>query len=299
MRLNLKIGQKLGISAAIGMALVLTLVVVSRVALERIDHATDSLERAGALVGKLTDSKLDLRDMRSLFYQANVATSVEAIDAVVAEFDRIAPALSERVGQIAATASIAANRERMARAKIQADAYLSGWREGVTAQQNVLQSQKTLIEVIDAWKHEIGKLEVSGRLGSDAASLIERIDGRIAEARSAIWRHFATEDDQLREQVRGGVEAAVRELRELQAKEQSQQVAASVPVLIKIAEQHRTVFMLRAAPVSSATRSSRRLRRCALRLPGWSTTRSNRRARSPRRSTRMSIRRSPAPNRTA
>ncbi|KAA5601100.1 methyl-accepting chemotaxis protein, partial [Blastochloris sulfoviridis] len=255
MRFNLKIGQKLGISAAIGMALVLTLVVVSRVALDRIDNATNSLERAATLVGKLTDSKLDLRDMRSLFYQASVATSVEGIDKVVAEFDKIAPALSQRVGDVAATASVAANRERMVRAKTDVDGYIATWREAAARQRDLLQVQKKLMGVVDAWGAELAKVQaVSSRLGADTATLLERIDGRVAEARSAIWRFYATEDERLKDQVRNGVETALSELRDLQAKDPSPQLAAILPALAKLAEQHREVFD--AASAAAAQRAA-------------------------------------------
>ena len=223
------------------MALVLALVVVSRVSLGKIDEATDALERAAGLVGKLTDSKLDLRDMRSLFYQANVAASVDAVDAAITEFDKIAPKLSERVALIANAASIAANRERLAHAKALIDAYIAGWRDAVGVQRRVLQAQKKFIDTVDVWTREVATLQASSsRLGPEAAGLVERVDGRVAEARSAIWRFFATEDDKLRGAVHGGVDAAVKELRELQAKEP--QIAASVPGLIALAEQHRTAF---------------------------------------------------------
>jgi methyl-accepting chemotaxis protein len=242
MALNFKIGQKLGISAAAGVALVLTLVAVSRVSLGEIDHATHSLDRAAGVVEKMRDIKLDLRDMRGLFYQANSASSVESIDQAIGAFDKIAAPLTERIATVATTSSLADNRERMSRAKGLADGYITGWREGVAAQRSILQSQKTLTEVVDAWRSEIGKLQAaSGRLGTETAGRIEQIDGHIAEARSAIWRFFSTEDERLKDQVRAGVEAAERELRELQAKELPQ-VAAAVPALVKLAEQHRALF---------------------------------------------------------
>jgi methyl-accepting chemotaxis protein len=240
---NLKIGQKLGISAAVGMALVIALVIASRVSLGTIDDATHALEHASGLVDKLNASKLDLRDMRTLFYQANIATNVEAIDTAIAEFDKIAPKLSERVGQIASAASIAANRERMARARLEADSYVAGWREAAALQRQILQTQRRFTGLIDSWTKGIASLQTAIGPGQpEASGLVERLDGRVAEARSAIWRYFATEDERLRTPVQSGVEAAVRELRELQARAPSPNVAALVSELAGLAEQHRVLF---------------------------------------------------------
>ncbi|NJL08077.1 MAG: HAMP domain-containing protein [Methylacidiphilales bacterium] len=240
MRLNLKIGQKLGISAAIGMALVLTLVVLSRSALERVAEANAALERAAQVVRQLTEVKIDLRDTRGLFYQGNFVTSVEAVENAVAEGDKIAGPLVQRINQLASTAALAANRERLNRAKPLVESYLAGWREGVLARRQILQGQAKLADAAAGWRAEIAKLQaVAGRLGPDAAASIDHIDGHLAEVGAALWRFAATEDERLKDQARASVDAVIRGLREFQAKEPAPQVAASISTLIKFAEQHR------------------------------------------------------------
>ncbi|ALK09131.1 HAMP domain-containing methyl-accepting chemotaxis protein [Blastochloris viridis] len=251
MRVNLKIGQKLGVSAAIGMALVLTLVVVSRISLGKVDDATNSLERAAGLVDKLSDSKIDLRDMRALFYQANIATSVDGVDAAVGEFEKLAPLLSERVAMIAGASALDANRDRLARASTQVNAYLVGWREAVALQRQVVQTQRSFIDTVDTWLKDVAALKATAsRMGADASGLVEGIDGHVTEARSGIWRFFATGDEQLKTQVHAGVDAGLRELRQLQAKYPSPQIEAAVSTLTGLAERHRAAF----DAVSSAIR---------------------------------------------
>ncbi|ALK10919.1 methyl-accepting chemotaxis protein [Blastochloris viridis] len=252
--MQLKIGQKLAVSAALGMALVVSLIVLSRVALEDIDETTDTLDRAGHVVTKLVDVKLALRDTRALFYQAISTPSANAINDAIAAADRIGAPLSEQIAQLAAQAALAANRERLARAKPLVESYLAGWREGVVARRDMIEARARLIALVASWRSEFARLEaVAARLGPDAAAAAARVDGHVADARAGIWRFFATEDAELKSQVDRGIDAAVHDLRALEAKD-APQIAAAAATLAKLAEQHRALFETsRAAIAKQAT----------------------------------------------
>ncbi|CUU41425.1 Methyl-accepting chemotaxis protein 4 [Blastochloris viridis] len=243
MRLNFKIGQKLAISSTIGILLVLSFVIVARVSLDAIESANTALEKASGLVGKLTDSKINLRDTVELYYRAKSASTAEAIDKYAADFEKVAPPLADYVGTVAEKAAIAANRERMSRAKVQLDGYISGWREGVGLQRQLILSQGKASELSEAWTKALAAARVSaGRIGQNVGDQLDTVAVGVGVANTGIWRYFATEDDKLKDEVHQALVAAGRGLRELQTNEHAQPMAASLSSLSELTGRFASLF---------------------------------------------------------
>ncbi|ALK09969.1 methyl-accepting chemotaxis protein [Blastochloris viridis] len=202
MKLNLKIGQKLSVSAGLGIVLVLALVALSRFATDSIHHAAVSLTGNTAMFEAALRAQMDWRDARIAFRDARLATTPEALDRAIKAGDDTGKALTGRFEVIAAQTSNDADKAKATKARDLAASYALYLNEALQAEGRRQQARQRLVELGANWDETIAKLRAAVQERSaDLLVLVERLDGHASEARAAIWAFHASEDVQQKAKV--------------------------------------------------------------------------------------------------
>jgi methyl-accepting chemotaxis protein len=219
MRFNLKIGQKLSVSAGLGIVLVLALVVVSRVATNEIDYATDTQGNNTAIFEAALRAQMDWRDARIAFRDARLANSPAELDRAIKAGSDAGKALAERFSFIATRLPEDEAKAKAAKTRDLATAYAASLDEALQAERRRHQARQRLVELGASWDETLAKLRAAlPDQASDLEVLVERLDGHVANARAAIWEFHASEDVQLKSRVAQVVGDSAPVLKELEGR---------------------------------------------------------------------------------
>ena len=216
MRFNLKIGQKLSVTAGIGIVLVLALVVMSRVATNAISHATDTQENNTAIFEAALRAQMDWRDGRIAFRDARLANSPAELDRAIKAGDDAGKSLTERFSFITTRLSDSEAKAKASETRDLASVYAASLNEALQAERRRHLARQRLVELGASWDDIIAQLRAAmPDHSSELEALIERLDGFAANARAALWTYHSGEDPQLKARVAQVVGDASPVLKEL------------------------------------------------------------------------------------
>jgi methyl-accepting chemotaxis protein len=217
MQINLKIGQKLSISAALGIVLVLTFIVVSRFAASAIDLATETQVANMSVFEAILRAQMDWRDARIAFRDARLARSIEEFGRAEKAGDDAGKSLADRFSFIASRLPDGAAKAKAIEAHDLAAAYAKSLNEALQGERRRQEARQLATELGANWDDAIAKLRAAVKEHGDAADvLVERLDVLVDEARAAIWTFHSTEDDQQKARVARVVADASPILKELE-----------------------------------------------------------------------------------
>ncbi|ALK09132.1 methyl-accepting chemotaxis protein [Blastochloris viridis] len=214
-KLALTIGAKLGISAAVGVILVVAMSLSARFATDDIDAASGALDKSSTIVVGMLQSQTALEQLRVIAADARTATTKDAVDAIAAALDALAASTRERIGVLAQHADSAENRDRIAQALPAVDGYAGKIKEIVAAQGAVIAAGASIHTLDRTWMQALANTRDSFEIADapDLASAVDRVESGVNDARAAFWRWYATEDATLRVRIVGMFDMATARVR--------------------------------------------------------------------------------------
>jgi methyl-accepting chemotaxis protein len=240
-KLDLTIGAKLAISAAVGVILVVALALSARLATDDIESASTALGKSSAIVVGMLQSQTVLEQLQLAAADVRTATTKEAVEKAAAGIDTLAGAARERIGFVAENADSAENRSRIAQAKPAMDGYIAKIKEIVAAQRGVIAAGASIHALDRNWVQALADareaLEFAG--APELATAVDRVESGVNDARAAFWRWYATEDAALRVRIIGMFDMATARVRTAESAKTDPRIHEALKELTASVAQYR------------------------------------------------------------
>jgi methyl-accepting chemotaxis protein len=237
-RINLRIGAKLGVSAAVGVILVLGLVGNETVVNRTIERLNTETRATGDLVEGLLAASVDLGSLKSADQTLRTATSTYLVDGLEQQARDFGKSGEENLERARLAAPDEAARERLVRAKAQFAKYVGALDQLGAGRKAFLETQAAQDGEAAEWETELAQVfqtPLLFTLGNrrEVERLLNKANSDFKQAQIASWRFRATGSDDQRTLVQETLGSMIKGLEEAHAAISEPELADALDKLIK------------------------------------------------------------------
>src|SRR5262245_7081379 len=215
-KVKLRIGTKLGISAAVTVALVGSMIVSQQLAGGAVERAASVADLEDAIARDMLGAETDFEQMRSLNRAMRLARSTEEANKLYDQMKAEGASALKRIDVAIGNATDADNKERMVKAKGWVNSYLAAVEQIVGARRETFalitrrnDNEQAVLKQYEALVNSPA-LQAAGR--QDAVAQLRAAFEAHAEGRIAAWRFMALGEADMTARVNQSAERAVAAL---------------------------------------------------------------------------------------
>jgi methyl-accepting chemotaxis protein len=236
---RMRIGTKLGISAGLGVVLVIAIIVNEQIGNNAVERQSAIAQRQQAIALEVANAERLLRRAQLAGRDLRIARKPDQIDSVRAELQQIAVAGEERLAALEKDAQRADTRERFVNIRRLFRDYFAALMDVGNLQNEILDLFAERDKVASKWSLGVNIVVNAPELaftanGKDVEFDVYEAASAFKEARIAAWRYVALAEAAQIETIARSAEQTLRQLNYARSRTNSKPVLAGIDALLAI-----------------------------------------------------------------
>ncbi|GGH09095.1 methyl-accepting chemotaxis protein [Alsobacter metallidurans] len=219
---NLRIGQKLGIQAILGVTLALAITANQQWSAKQVDDLSTTAEKSALLLNVVNDAESAFAQVQILNRDIRLATNPTQLSATTAPLASLKDRAAKAFDKALSLATLPENAAALKETRSTFEVYLAAVLDMAKAQAERLDELNKQMDAAGAWDRQVSTV-LSAVLTADPVTRqdmevgVSRISDAVKTARVAMWRFEATNDETLRASLEKSFERVSGDLERLQS----------------------------------------------------------------------------------